>query len=154
MRLMGLNDLGEKLGRLPAFGMKTTLTCLQTLGIYLRVKLALKIPVRCGSSASIPCCNSAGKIPSPPGVLKGLKVLIANLIFLGVKILPERLLILLREDGAVSTHPPRSWSSSVKIQETRKIRATRKVSVQQKLECMFFVRGVTPIISFKHANAV
>jgi len=60
---------------LPAFGIKITLTSSHLVGIWFRARQPWKMAVSQGRDISSVRCSWAGKKPSGPGDLKGLKEL-------------------------------------------------------------------------------
>jgi len=65
---------------LPAFGIKITLTSSHLVGMWLRARQQWKMAVSQGRDISSARCSWAGKNPSGPGYLRGLKELIAHLM--------------------------------------------------------------------------
>jgi len=72
-RLIGRKSFGLVWEGLPAFGIKITLTSSHLDGIWFRARQPRKMAVSQGREIS-----SAGKNPSGPGDLKGLKELTAH----------------------------------------------------------------------------
>jgi hypothetical protein len=66
MRLMGLRVFAWDKG-FPGLGINTTLVCLQLIGMYPKVKLALSNTKHLPASSSKSCCIMMGIIPSMPG---------------------------------------------------------------------------------------
>lgn len=81
VRLIGLSDLASWYDTFPNFGINTTLTPLQTSGMYRRLILATKISKRWLRMWYMLWWSKAGNIPSSPADLKGENVVMAHLIF-------------------------------------------------------------------------
>jgi len=77
-RLIGRKYFGLVWEGLPAFGIKITLTSSHLVGIWFRARQPWKMAVSQGRDISSVRCNWAGKNPSGPGDLKGLKELTAH----------------------------------------------------------------------------
>jgi len=77
-RLIGRKSFGLVWEGLPAFGRKITLTSSHLVGIWFRARQPWKMAVSQGREISSVRCSWAGKNPSGPGDLKGLKELTAH----------------------------------------------------------------------------
>jgi len=77
-RLIGPKSFGLVWEGLPAFGIKITLTSSHPVGIWFRARQPWKMAVSQGSDIPSVRCSWAGKNPSGPGYLKGLKELTAH----------------------------------------------------------------------------
>jgi len=77
-RLIGRKCFGLVWESVPAFGIKITLTSSHLVGIWFRARQPRKMAVSQGREISSVRCSWAGKNPSGPGDLKGLKELTAH----------------------------------------------------------------------------
>jgi len=77
-RLIGRKSFGLVWEALPAFGIKITLTSSHLVGIRFRARQPRKMVVSQGREISSVRCRWAGKNPSEPGDLNGLKELTAH----------------------------------------------------------------------------
>jgi len=77
-RLLGQKSFGLVWEGLPAFGIKITLTSSHLVGIWFRARQPWKIAVNHGREIYSVRYSWAGKNPSGPGDLEGLKDLTAH----------------------------------------------------------------------------
>jgi len=88
-RLIGRKSFGLVWEGLPAFGIKITLTSSHLVGMWFRTRQPWKMAVSRGKGYIVASarCSWGGKNPSGPGDLKGLKELIAHLMWSGLEML-------------------------------------------------------------------